>query len=71
MCEIYKDDYTKLPDLINKTEIRNIKVRCFWEGLKHSDFNYRQRIEITVNTFFISQQLIDRIVSKKRKQNGI
>ena len=50
--------------LINHTEIRNTIIRSFWEGLKYTDLSYKKRRLIICKKFFISENLVDRIITR-------
>lgn len=65
--KIREDDFYNLDKLINKTEIRNIIIRAYWEGLKHSSYTYEGKINIVSKEFIISPSLVERIIYLKNK----
>ena len=50
--------------LVNHTEIRNTIIRAFWEGLKYSELSYIKRRKIICKEFYISENLVDRIITR-------
>ena len=62
--EINTNQFYDVDRLINHTEIRNTIIRAFWEGLKYTDYSYKKRRRIICRKFFISENLVDRIVTR-------
>ena len=62
--EINTNEFYDVDRLINHTEVRNTIIRAFWEGLKYTDFPYKKRRKIICKKFFISENLVDRIVTR-------
>ena len=50
--------------IINQTEIRNTIIRAFWEGLKYTTLPYKERRKIICKKFYISENLVDRIITR-------
>ncbi len=65
--KIKEDKFYSVDKLVNSTEIRNIIIRAYWEGLKHSDYNYEKKIKVVSSEFIISQSLVERIIYLKNK----
>ena len=61
---IAKEDFISIDKLINKTELRNSQIRYFWEGLKYSNLPYSNRKQIVMENWFISSELVDRIITR-------
>ena len=61
---ISSSEFISIDKLLNKTELRNNNVRCFWEGLKHSNLPYKERRRIVMETWYISGELVDRIITR-------
>ena len=61
------EHFISIDKLINKTEIRNIIIRAYWEGLKHSSYNYEGKINIISEEFIVSPSLVERIIYLKNK----
>ena len=59
-----KDDFISLDKLVNKTELRNSHIRYFWAGLKYSKLPYKERKKIVMDIWFISSELVDRIITR-------
>ena len=62
--EINTNEFYDVDRLVNHTEIRNTIIRSFWEGLKYTDLSYKKRRRIICKKFFISENLVDRIVTR-------
>ena len=62
--EINTNEFYDVDRLVNHTEIRNTIIRAFWEGLKYTTFSYKKRRRIICKKFFISENLVDRIVTR-------
>jgi xanthine dehydrogenase molybdopterin-binding subunit B len=62
--EINTNKFYDVDKLINHTEVRNTIIRSFWEGLKYSNLPYRKRRQIICKQFFISSNLVERIVTR-------
>ena len=61
---IVQKDFVNVDKLVNKTELRNSQIRYFWEGLKHSKLPYNARKQIVMDSWFISSELVDRIITR-------
>jgi hypothetical protein len=59
-----QNNFITLDKLINKTELRNSQIRYFWEGLKYSNLPYKERKRIVMENWFISSELVDRIITR-------
>ena len=59
-----KDDFISLDKLVNKTELRKSHIRYFWAGLKYSKLPYKERKKIVMDIWFISSELVDRIITR-------
>ena len=57
-------EFITIDKLINKTELRNSQIRYFWEGLKHSNLPFKKRKQIVMDSWFISSELVDRIITR-------
>ena len=62
--EINTNEFYDVDRLVNHTEIRNTIIRSFWEGLKYTDYSYKKRTKIVCKKFFISSNLVERIVTR-------
>ncbi|QDP59692.1 MAG: hypothetical protein Unbinned2990contig1001_12 [Prokaryotic dsDNA virus sp.] len=62
--EINTNEFYDVDILVNHTQIRNTIIRAFWEGLKYTKLSYRQRMKIVCKKFFISSNLVERIVTR-------
>ena len=62
--EINTNQFYDVDKLINHTEIRNTIIRSFWEGLKHTQYSYNKRLKIVCKKFFISTNLLERIITR-------
>ena len=62
--EINTNEFYDVDRLVNHTEIRNTIIRAFWEGLKYTELPYKKRRRIICKKFFISENLVDRIVTR-------
>jgi len=62
--EINTNQFYDVDKLVNHTEIRNTIIRSFWEGLKYTDLSYKKRRTIICRKFFISPNLVERIVTR-------
>ena len=62
--EINTNEFYDVDRLLSHTEIRNTIIRSFWEGLIYTDFPYKKRRRIICKKFFISENLVDRIVTR-------
>ena len=61
---IVQKDFVNVDKLVNKTELRNSQIRYFWEGLKYSNLSYSNRKQIVMENWFISSELVDRIITR-------
>jgi len=61
---IVQEDFVNVDKLVNKTELRNSQIRYFWEGLKYSNLSYNNRKQIVMENWFISSELVDRIITR-------
>ena len=61
---IKQEHFISIDKLINKTELINSQIRYFWEGLKFSDLPYKERKRIVMEKWFISSELVDRIITR-------
>ena len=61
---IIQEDFVNVDKLVNKTELRNSQIRYFWEGLKYSKLSYNARKQIVMENWFISSELVDRIITR-------
>ena len=62
--EINTNQFYDVDKLVNHTEIRNTIIRSFWEGLKYTDYSYKKRMDIVCKKFFMSSNLVERIVTR-------
>ena len=62
--EINTNQFYDVDKLINHFEIRNTIIRSFWEGLKYSNFSYKHRMRVVCKKFFISTNLLERIITR-------
>ena len=61
---IIQQDFINIDKLVNKTELRNSQIRYFWEGLRYSNLSYKKRKQIVMENWFISSELVDRIITR-------
>ena len=61
---VVQEDFVNVDKLVNKTELRNSQIRYFWEGLKYSKLPYNNRKQIVMENWFISSELVDRIITR-------
>ena len=61
---VIQEDFLNVDKLVNKTELRNSQIRYFWEGLKYSNLPYNQRKQIVMENWYISSELVDRIITR-------
>ena len=57
-------DFQRLNDQMD-TAIRGAEVRAFWEGLSYSKYNHEEKISIVKKRYFVSYELITRIIYNK------
>ena len=61
---LIQQDFINIDKLINKTELRNSQIRYFWEGLRYSDLSYKDKKKIVMDNWYISSELVDRIITR-------
>ena len=62
--EINTNEFYDVDILVNHTQIRNTIIRAFWEGLKYTKMPYSKRMKIVCKKFFISSNLVERIITR-------
>ena len=62
--EINSEEFYDPAKIVNFTEVRNTIIRSFWEGLKYSNLPYKDRRNIVCKKFFMSENLVDRIITR-------
>ncbi len=63
-ADIADPEFDDAERIINSLYLRNYKIRCFWEGLKYTDFNFAKRRQIIVDKWHISPELVNKIISR-------
>ena len=62
--KINSNDFYESNRFVNHTEIRNTVIRSIWEGLKYTELSYKKRTEIICKTFYMSENLVERIITR-------
>ena len=47
------------------TALSDAEIRAFWEGLSYSKYNHEEKISIVKKRYFVSYELITRIIYNK------
>ena len=48
------------------TAIRDAEIRAFWEGLKRSDYNYKNKMLEVMHQFHVSYDTVSKVISAKK-----